>query len=93
MAKSEKDKQEQLEKLQKDLGAGKAVPLKGDSSLLSAHPMPSGVSFGINLDDDDDDDLNIEEEEDEEEKKEYESFKRFLDQSIKKEQLEKKSDK
>lgn len=92
MAKAEKEKQEQLEKLQKDLGEGKTVPLKGDSSLLSAQPMPSGVSFGINLDNDDDD-MNIEEEEEEEEeKKEYESFKRFLDQSIKKEQSDKKAD-
>ncbi|XP_031556285.1 GPN-loop GTPase 1-like [Actinia tenebrosa] len=95
VAKAEKEKQEQLEKLQKDLGEGKTVPLKGSSSLLSSQPMPSGVSFGINLDndddDDDDDDMNIEEE-NEEEKKEYESFKRFLDESTKKEQLDKKAD-
>jgi hypothetical protein len=93
-AKVEKEKQEQLKKLEKDLGEGKSVPLKGDSSLLSTQPMPSGISFGINLDSDDDDDEEEmkDVEENEEERNEYESFKRFLDKTKEKEQLAKNSD-
>ena len=78
----EKQKAEQLEKLQHDLGEGQTVPLATNVASAQAFKpqVPSNITLGVGLDSDDEDDEAMEDENrNEDEQKEAESFKRFLE--------------
>lgn len=76
--KVEEDKLQQLQKLKKDLGEGKDVPMT--SPLLSTGPRPHGISLGAGVDSDDDDDDTAGNDDDDDDVPEAESFQRYLKQ-------------
>lgn len=89
--KTKREKEDQLKKLEQDLGQGKAVAMEtnpsGAQAFESVHATPFHVSLGADLDSDDE-----EEKGDEEEMKEHESFKRFLEKEKQKGQAAKEEE-
>lgn len=94
--KTKREKEDQLKKLEQDLGQGKAVAMEtnpsGAQAFESVHATPFHVSLGADLDSDDEEEKGDEEDWDEEEMKEHESFKRFLEKEKQKGQAAKEEE-